>query len=198
MFECSKESGKADNDIKMKKRLGEHYVSPGQTPGERQDMMLGWKLERALLDLGLKAPERVASPATQPPPEETRVDPVPGWKPTTVRSMGDVREWAAAHHFRLPYLVRVWPEVASYRLASTGHEFYPVCTDGVHVWGETALGPREVHASNVEGLHVARREATPTSHPGKKSTPRRPRPTPTEALEAKLAEVLAQLGIGKE
>jgi len=157
-------------------------------------MLLDYKLQRALLDLGLKSPERVAKAPEAPAPHETVVDPTPEWRPTTVRTMADVREWAAAHHFRLPYLVRVWPEVASYRLTSTGHEFYPVATDGVHVWGETALGPREVHSTNVEGLTFSKGPEAPTKPEGTVK-PRRVKLTPSEELDAKLAEVLKAMGI---
>lgn len=177
----------------MKTKLGQHSAPPGTTKAEMREQLLNYKLSRVLLDLGVTKPLR--TPAAKPSlaEEDITPDPIPAWRPTTVRTLADVQKWAAAHHFRLPYLVRVWPEVASYRLASTGHEFYPVCTDGTHVWGETALGPREVHATNVEGLEFSKGpDATPAV--------RAPRPakvklTPAEELDKRLSAVLAQLGI---
>lgn len=177
----------------MKTKLGQHSAPAGTTKEEMQEQLLNYKLARVLLTLGVTKPLR--TPAAKPSLAErdTTPDPIPAWRPTTVRTLADVQKWAAAHHFRLPYLVRVWPEVASYKLVSTGHEFYPVCTDGTHVWGETALGPREVHATNVERLEFSKGPETTTAA----REPRAPKIklTPAEELDAKLAAVLAQLGI---
>lgn len=177
----------------MKTRLGQHSAPPGTTKEKMREQLLDYKLSRVLLDLGMTKPLRVPAPKVALAEGESTPDPTPEWRPTTVRTLADVQKWAAAHHFRLPYLVRVWPEVASYRLASTGHEFYPVCTDGTHVWGETALGPREVHATNVEGLEFSKGpEASPAA---KAPRPHKVKLTPAEELDKKLSAVLAQLGI---